>query len=113
MKKNISDRPLYKYTKYKFAKKMIEDGTFKIGTLYEFRNIEKHGNEIGDDDEGVRRIYSTDNVDLRYPETVPFHVKNHIKPQNKKANIIFKNIMFRTTYHHPDCYLFCLFRYNK
>ena len=45
---------LYKYMEREFAENFISDGRLRIGTLYDFRNIEKHGDEIGDAGEGTQ-----------------------------------------------------------
>lgn len=48
---------LYKYMHMEHAKSLIENGTVRIGTLYEYRNTEKHGTTIGDDLEGTKSVY--------------------------------------------------------
>ena len=45
--------PLYKYALRKDAISMMERGSFMIGTLYDFRNVEKYGSEMGDAGEGT------------------------------------------------------------
>ncbi|EOW6434228.1 hypothetical protein ACOZWC_003701 [Cronobacter turicensis] len=52
---------LYKYMKKEFAEAFISQGKIRIGTLYDFRNIEKHGPEIGDEGEGTRTAHYTNN----------------------------------------------------
>ncbi len=53
----ILAKPLYKYTRRKYADDMVRKGHFKIGTLYEFLDVEKHGNAIGDAGEGRKVVY--------------------------------------------------------
>lgn len=43
---------LYKYTKAEYVCSMIREGTFRIGTLYEYQEWEH--TEIGDPDEGMK-----------------------------------------------------------
>lgn len=46
---------LYKYTMAQFARDMVEHGRFRLGTLYEYRRIEKHGIAVGDAEEGTHK----------------------------------------------------------
>ena len=48
---------LYKYMKKEHAKLLTKQGSLRVGTLYEFRNKEKHGQEIGDNKEGIKSAY--------------------------------------------------------
>nr|PMI92314.1 hypothetical protein BCU34_21380 [Vibrio sp. 10N.286.45.E10] len=43
--------------KKEHAKLLLEQGSLRIGTLYEFRDEEKHGREIGDNKEGTKSSY--------------------------------------------------------
>lgn len=45
---------LYKYLKKEHAHSLLSKGIIRLGTLYEYRNIEKHGSVIGDDTEGKK-----------------------------------------------------------
>jgi hypothetical protein len=47
---------LYKYTQSKYLVAFFETGKLKIGTLHGYRNQEKLGDAIGDDDEGISGI---------------------------------------------------------
>lgn len=50
---------LYKYLRRNHAEQLISKGVFRIGTLFEFRDIETHGTEIGDSSEGTKStLYS-------------------------------------------------------
>ena len=65
--------PLYKYMKKKYVHDFFKNGTIRIGTLYDFREIEKHGPEIGDIDEGTKTL-TTDGyhmIDTADPSTLP------------------------------------------
>jgi hypothetical protein len=44
--------PLYKYLPLKYAKDLTEKGIIKLGTLSEYQNVDLHGTDIGDKDEG-------------------------------------------------------------
>lgn len=45
---------LYKYLQRKYLEEFLRLGRLKIGTLYEYRNVEALGTVIGDYDEGTR-----------------------------------------------------------
>ncbi|GAB4024584.1 hypothetical protein [Spirosoma koreense] len=48
--------PLYKYTPAKYAEKMVSEGWLRIGTLSGYRDMEKLGDVIGDEAEGIRQL---------------------------------------------------------
>jgi hypothetical protein len=50
---------LFKYMKAEHLDTTLARGIFRIGTLYEFRNMELHGAEIGDVEEGKKTIHLT------------------------------------------------------
>lgn len=47
----------FKYMEKEFALGLVNKGIVKIGTLYDFKNQEDYGSEIGDRDEGMRKDY--------------------------------------------------------
>lgn len=51
------DKPLFKYLKKEYANHLLDRGELLIGTLYDFRNEEYHGDCRGDKDEGKKQIY--------------------------------------------------------
>ncbi len=46
--------PLYRYMKYIHFENFLDSGYFELGTLYEYRNEEEYGDEVGDVNEGAR-----------------------------------------------------------
>ena len=52
--KQRQEAPLYKYLKKAHLEEFFENGTVKIGTLYEYRDVESHGSVVGDRDEGLQ-----------------------------------------------------------
>jgi len=74
---------IYKYTYKKYAELMAKEGQFRIGTLFEYRDIEKHGEDVGDQKEGTKEIYADNlNFQANRPETMvglPDFVKNMFK----------------------------------
>src|ERR1051326_6272004 len=48
---------LYKYIKAEHLELALTRGVFRIGTLFEFRNMEKFGTQIGDVGEGTKSIH--------------------------------------------------------
>ncbi len=51
---------IYKYLPKQYAQSLTCDGNIKIGTLYDYRNTEEYGREIGDENEGISIEYSHD-----------------------------------------------------
>ena len=97
---------LYKYTQNVYALKMVQTGQCRVGTLFEYRDKEKHGSEVGDSDEGRKTTYSNDPlIDWTKPETVPDIVKRVVKV-GEGRNPIFQNCWFNVNEESPDCYVF-------
>jgi hypothetical protein len=46
------DRPLYKFLRTEHAAALMENGTIRVGTLWEYQNEERHGTQVGDEGEG-------------------------------------------------------------
>jgi hypothetical protein len=59
----------------------MHDGLIRIGTLYDFRNLEKHGSDIGDTGEGTKTL-STDGyhfLDTDALESISCWYKDHFE----------------------------------
>lgn len=83
----------------------MRKGILRIGTLYDYRDAEKHGVAIGDKDEGTRVTYSEDEMDLSRPDTVPPFLRRHIRAEEGKYWKI-SNIRFQVNEKSPDYYVF-------
>jgi len=100
---------LYKYTKAEFADKMINEGTFRIGTMYEYRLTT--AKEIGDPDEGTKG-YSflgtpeeqRSNIDVFF-RSRPDLRRNHNASELEQS--LADNIPIGFVEHCPDQYLYC------
>ena len=103
------NKPLYKYMKSEFAQKVISEGTFRIGTLYEFQNEEKHGAAIGDSEEGTKYVRNGPNetYDYSVPGSVPAFVKNFIRAE-EGMHVKIEGIQMQQTVRCPDFYLYCV-----
>ena len=73
--------------KRRHARSFLRDGLIRIGTLYDFRDEEQHGSEIGDKDEGTKTL-TTDGyhyLDTADKSTIPSwyfeHFSNSFKIQ--------------------------------
>lgn len=44
---------VYKYMDGRFATRLVEDGCVRINTLHYFHDVEHHGSQVGDSEEGV------------------------------------------------------------
>lgn len=84
-------------------------GTFRIGTLYEFQNIEKHGESIGDLNEGRKHIQNDPREQYDYctPGGAPEFVRSFVNAPNLN-NVSIQRCTFTNTYVSPNLYLFCL-----
>lgn len=99
---------LYKYIKKQYAKKMELLGTFQVCPLAYYQNIEKLGDQIGDEEEGVKRTNlqidhykSTD--DTKEKE----FINNFIKAE-QGASFDLRNVMLSNLQIDNDYYVYCL-----
>lgn len=101
-------KPLYKYIKRCHANSLLNEGILRIGTLYDYRKTEKYGTVIGDNEEGISRIYDDVNYDFSKPEELPpiahevFNIKPHLK------NSYAKNFRIIVNRQSINYYLYCM-----
>ncbi len=106
--------PLFKYMRSEHAIKMVTDGILRIGTLYEYRDIEQHDDRVGDRWEGVSSAYqridhlvASSNRDL--PEFLAGIVEVGIgRPAAEVGGAVFHDCIFVRTDESPDFYIFSL-----
>ena len=104
---------LYKYMDRKWAREFLVNGIIRIGTLYEFRNVELHGAEIGDASEGRKDVYSNklNYIDTADPEGIPYWMKQRIGMSSPGENCrlqIHARDGMSGRYFEPDSYLYCM-----
>ncbi|HHF7344528.1 TPA: hypothetical protein ACPSKB_000933 [Legionella feeleii] len=106
-----NDKPLYKYLKNEHADFFLE-GKIRIGTLFYFRNIEQHGGEIGDRNEGKKEVFEyIKHLIIEDPAS-----KNHlskfaqrfIKLEDTAKNTTFINCEFVQQQHSNNCFIYCM-----
>ena len=61
----------YKYLPQNFAESFMSQGLIRIGTLYDYRNVEQHGDDIGDQSEGLKTVFSHDEEPKKGTELNP------------------------------------------
>jgi hypothetical protein len=94
--------------KRQYAEGMIADGTVQLGTLYHYREQEKLGNAIGDEDEGKYDIFSEDTIEVKGdPIVLPDFYRGllEIGPDIRQARV--QDIRFQRTHISPNAYMFC------
>ena len=98
---------LFKYTRQEHADAMIRRGSFRIGTLYEFRKVEAHGPEVGDEGEGTKQVFDIANGHWRDVTARPNLAQRFIAA-DPNANITFKNVGFQVDHEAPDAFVYCV-----
>jgi len=107
-----ADKPLFKYMKAEHANKLFNCGTLRIGTLYEFRNLETYGTARGDEGEGTKEIY--EHIDDRTIEDSSQNnpqsdfEKQFIKINGTVKNFKIVNLTFSESQDSADCYIYCM-----
>jgi hypothetical protein len=102
-------QPLYKLLKREYAEKAVKQGIFRIGTLYEYQDIEKHGSAKGDIDEGKKYIQNHPDEIYDYSQlgTVPDFVRKFINAKDG-MHVKIEGILMREEIKSPDSYLYCV-----
>lgn len=95
---------LYKYMRHEHAELLLNKGKPRIGTLYEYRDMEKHGGVKGDDSEGKKTLCAEIDNEIWTPETQPGITKGFI---NLEGPVRFQNMIFENPQESPNHYLFC------
>jgi len=96
---------LYKYLHAKFANDLVQRGRLRIGTLYEYRNIEKHGAIIGDDLEGKKIAYMDIQNETISRENQPEFTKKFFHMGND-ASVNLQNITLEHLTRSPNFYIY-------
>ncbi|EAR56843.1 hypothetical protein SKA34_05165 [Photobacterium sp. SKA34] len=97
---------LYKYMKKEHAKLLVEQGSLRIGTLYEFRDEEKHGQEIGDNKEGTKSTYMGVDQACWSTANQPEFTKSFFKLE-EDATLNISGLTLEKPQTSPDFYIYC------
>jgi hypothetical protein len=97
---------LYKYMAAKFAHALVERGEVRVGTLFDFRKSELHGERIVDVEEGVYK-YAMDVDDVISPENQPRFLEGAIMA-GPKGKIPVEGLTVRRRHSSTDCYVYCM-----
>jgi hypothetical protein len=97
---------LFKHLPSHFADRLVEEGEVRIGTLYEYRDFEKHGEGVLDTQEGMRETYlDIDSLVLKGGENHPF-IDRFIKVDNG-GTVALENVRLQSKETSPDCWIYC------
>jgi hypothetical protein len=103
--------PLFKYMKRSHALALIKKGQMRIGTLYEYRNVERHGVLVGDAREGSKgAVVRVPFLEASSTEELPEFARDmgvRIGP----GRVTFENSTFLRTEESPDFYIFSASRH--
>jgi hypothetical protein len=99
---------LYKFTARRYAELMVNEGVFRIGTLHDFRRIERHAELIGDAEEGIKVVEDAAEGDrVETPETQSW-VSRHLFKLAPGAGLLLKGSpMLKVKVDEPDCLIYC------
>ena len=96
----------YKYLKKEHAHSMLEYGRLRIGTLYEYRDMEKHGSVIGDDAEGKKSAFMEVGTETWSNDTQPNFTRDFFKAIDG-GSFTISGITLEKPKESPDFYLYC------
>ena len=104
---DLSSGFIYKYMRQQHAIALLEAGRIRIGTLYEYQDIEKYGRVIGDDKEGTKVVYTgVNDLEVASQNDIPDFMRKAIRvPEGVKAR--FRNVTLEKEEYSPNYYIFC------
>lgn len=97
---------LYKYLPKKYAEDLILRSKFRIGTLYGYRDIEKHGTIIGDAGEGEKSLYMDVGNEQWTSGNQPDFAKSLLNI-GEGSTVGMRNITIEKSENSPDYYIYC------
>jgi hypothetical protein len=100
--------PLYKYARRADAAAMLERATFRIGTLYEYRDVEKHGPEVGDVGEATRTVSQYVGEGETWEKLRKSSLISELFNAEADSDIKISNSYFEQIQNFPDAYIFCV-----
>jgi hypothetical protein len=99
-------RVLYKFMEAKYAAKLVEAGVVRIGTLYNFRKEETHGQHIGDRGEGELKYRMGFGDETYSEENMPDFLKGQFQGRPGKIRFVGGSFVRRESV--SDLYVFCV-----
>lgn len=93
-----------------YAMEFLASGKLRIGSLCDFRNVECYGDEIGDEGEGTKELYT----DQRHitERTIPEFLRDRVRTGtgNRLDIIMDGDGLVSAQFQDPNLYLFCVSR---
>jgi len=105
--------PVYKYLPQEYLEGFFQRGSLKIGTLHEYRQIERYGTAIGDDGEGTSRTrFNIDggglvDLDGDAPEAKFLRTFIDVPPRSNVKLQLHPDTQLVYVDDSPDAYIFC------
>lgn len=101
-------KKLFKYGKAAHVHSMLTEGTFRIGTLFEYRTEEQYGCRIGDSAEGRDSLYDDADYDLSKPGSFPKMAREFFDTSRSPKNSYVKDLRILLRRNSVNLYLFCM-----
>lgn len=98
---------LFKYLEPRWADQMVDQGSVRIGTLFDFRHKEAHGKERGDELEGVRVTMTDGRAGTFAGEEIPAFLKDSLRIPEGVAIQFAEGAVLRQHASVPDMYVYC------
>lgn len=98
--------PLFKYMRKQHARLLLTQGKVRIGTLYEFRDLESHGDVVGDAGEGKKSLHLHGKGDTWTAKTIPDFAKTFFN-LGPEASMTLEGVTLQLPQESPDHYMFC------
>jgi hypothetical protein len=98
---------LYKFTERRYADMMVNTGAFRIGTLHDFRRIERHAELIGDAEEGIKIVEdAVEGARVETPETQS-SVSRQLFKLAPGTRVQLKGLTLQVKVDESDCHIYC------
>ena len=86
---------------------MINAGSVRVGTLYDFRRIESLGAERGDQDEGIRISLTDGKAAVVEGKDLPWFVQEALDVPHGVKLQFNEGAVLEVHQNAPDCYVYC------
>ena len=107
---------LFKYMPKRYLEAYMAKGSLKIGTLYEYRQVEKYGHVIGDKNEGLHKteLFLPNGGEIQSTSNTPegIFIRQHLlNPEQQDMNfrmILEKGARIIAESHSQDLFVYCI-----
>ena len=100
-------RPIYKFIEYKYLSSFFETGSLRLGTVYNFKDTDKHGKHRGDSNEGKHNVARKIDGPLTVRSGENHPIISEFFKIGGEGSVTLQNISLVMPRISPDYFVFC------